>query len=150
MNTLQAYSGSIFTAAIIIVGVVFVLLAYRLINNRVRGGVGARLSVSEYQDIDKSRRLVLVRRDDVEHLILIGGTQDLLIESRIESPLNATSDIAPQRPAMPVAMKPANVQSLRAAPRPAVFGGNRPPLRTVEPGNTAAETTLTPFRPERN
>jgi hypothetical protein len=152
MNALQAYSGSLLTAAVIIIAVVLALLAYRMFNNRLRGGVGARLGVSEYQDIDKSRKLVLVRRDDVEHLLLIGGPQDLLIESRIESPLSASSGVPFQNGSMPVSMKPANVQPMRAAPRPAVFGGNRPPLRTVE--NTDSnlrppDRNLAQFKPER-
>jgi hypothetical protein len=42
-----------------------------------------RLGVLEASDVDARRRLVLVRRDDVEHLIMIGGPNDLLIESRI-------------------------------------------------------------------
>nr|WP_245317801.1 flagellar biosynthetic protein FliO [Ensifer sp. 1H6] len=33
--------------------------------------------------VDTRRRLVLVRRDDVEHLIMIGGPTDIVIESRI-------------------------------------------------------------------
>nr|WP_236824042.1 flagellar biosynthetic protein FliO [Bartonella ancashensis] len=31
--------------------------------------------------VDRVRRLILVRRDDVEHLILIGGTTDIVVES---------------------------------------------------------------------
>jgi hypothetical protein len=149
MNALQAYSGSLFTAGAVVVAVVLALLVFRMISNRVRGGVGARLSVSEYQDIDKSRRLVLVRRDDVEHLLLIGGSQDVVVETGIESPLmTSSSGKQIQTAPMPVNIKPANVQPLRPAPRPAIFGGNRPPLRTVEPA-TPTETSLTSFRPER-
>ena len=31
----------------------------------------------------RSRRLVLIRRDNVEHLIMIGGPQDVVVESGI-------------------------------------------------------------------
>lgn len=42
-----------------------------------------RLAVVEVAAVDARRRLVLVRRDDTEHLILLGATTDLLIESGI-------------------------------------------------------------------
>ena len=40
-----------------------------------------RLSVLEVLPIDGKRRLVLLRRDGVEHLVLLGIAGDLLIES---------------------------------------------------------------------
>ena len=42
---------------------------------------GRRLGVSESLAIDTKRRLVLVKRDGAEHLILLGPNADLLIES---------------------------------------------------------------------
>lgn len=42
-----------------------------------------RLSVSEQANVDGRRRLILVRRDNVEHLIMTGGPVDLVIESGI-------------------------------------------------------------------
>jgi flagellar protein FliO/FliZ len=45
-----------------------------------------RLAVVEVAPIDQRRRLVLVRRDGIEHLILIGGPHDLLIENAIAPP----------------------------------------------------------------
>ena len=54
---------------------------------RLPGRVSAprRLSISEIMPVDSRRRLLLVRRDGVEHLILLGtGTSsDLLVESNI-------------------------------------------------------------------
>ncbi len=40
-----------------------------------------RLSVLEVLPLDGKRRLVLLRRDTVEHLVLLGVSGDLLIES---------------------------------------------------------------------
>lgn len=48
-------------------------------------GAERRLAVVEVASVDARRRLVLVRRDDTEHLILLGQTSDLLIESGIRS-----------------------------------------------------------------
>jgi flagellar protein FliO/FliZ len=43
-----------------------------------------RMSIAEVLAIDNRRRLVLVRRDDTEHLLLIGGTGgDVVVESGI-------------------------------------------------------------------
>lgn len=54
-------------------------------SNRYRGNRGNRLSISETIPLDARRKLVLVRRDDVEHLVLLGaGTSpDLLVENGI-------------------------------------------------------------------
>jgi flagellar protein FliO/FliZ len=42
-----------------------------------------RLGVTEQATVDSRRRLVLVRRDNVEHLIMTGGPVDVLIETNI-------------------------------------------------------------------
>ncbi|MBC7950509.1 MAG: flagellar biosynthetic protein FliO [Rhodospirillaceae bacterium] len=42
-----------------------------------------RLSVVETMALDGRRRLVLVRRDDREHLLMIGGPNDLVVEHGI-------------------------------------------------------------------
>jgi flagellar protein FliO/FliZ len=49
-------------------------------------GKSPRLTVVEVKTLDQRRKLVLVRRDDREHLILLGIGQDLLIESGINAP----------------------------------------------------------------
>ncbi|MEI9982997.1 MAG: flagellar biosynthetic protein FliO [Aliidongia sp.] len=53
---------------------------------RFRSPGRKRLSIVEILPIDARRRLVLLRRDGKEHLILLGQTQDLVIESGIEPP----------------------------------------------------------------
>lgn len=42
-----------------------------------------RLDVVEHQSVDGRRRLVLIRRDNVEHLIMTGGPVDVVIETGI-------------------------------------------------------------------
>jgi flagellar protein FliO/FliZ len=42
-----------------------------------------RLGISEQATLDSRRKLVLVRRDDVEHLIITGGPVDVVIETGI-------------------------------------------------------------------
>jgi flagellar protein FliO/FliZ len=52
-----------------------------------------RLGVIEVTAIDPKRRLVLVRRDQTEHLLLIGGSADLIVESGI-APVALTTPLA--------------------------------------------------------
>jgi flagellar protein FliO/FliZ len=52
------------------------------------GGAGARgrqprLAVIDAATVDGRRRLVLIRRDNVEHLLMIGGPTDLVVEPNI-------------------------------------------------------------------
>ena len=43
-----------------------------------------RLSLVETASVDSRRKLMLIRRDDVEHLIMTGGPVDVLIETGIK------------------------------------------------------------------
>lgn len=45
-----------------------------------------RLSLVEVRPLDAKHKLVLLRRDDREHLVLLGAAGDLLIESDIPAP----------------------------------------------------------------
>ncbi len=45
-----------------------------------------RLGVVEQASVDGRRKLLLVRRDDVEHLILTGGPVDVVVETGIGAP----------------------------------------------------------------
>lgn len=42
-----------------------------------------RLNIVEILPVDAKRRLLLIRRDDTEHLIMIGSERDLVIEQNI-------------------------------------------------------------------
>ena len=39
-----------------------------------------RLSIQEVTSVDARRRLILLRRDETEYLVLLGPTQDLLLD----------------------------------------------------------------------
>ena len=55
-----------------------------------------RLDVIEQSNIDGKRRLLLIRRDDVEHLIMTGGPVDVVIETGIgqQPQRRATAEVA--------------------------------------------------------
>ncbi len=52
-----------------------------------------RLSVSEVMPLDALRKLVLLRRDGTEHLVLLGPGPDLLLESGIAPPREAAEEV---------------------------------------------------------
>ena len=58
-----------------------------------------RLAVIDAAAVDGRRRLVLVRRDNVEHLLMIGGPTDIVVEPNIVRATPARDQMAP-RPAV--------------------------------------------------
>ena len=53
-------------------------------NDAGKKGREKRLGVVETAQVDANRRLCLVRRDDVEHLLIIGGPVDVVVETGIK------------------------------------------------------------------
>jgi len=56
-------------------------------------GRSPRLSVIEVRTLDARRKLVLLRRDASEHLVLLGPNQDLLLESGIAASPEAAQPV---------------------------------------------------------
>jgi flagellar protein FliO/FliZ len=48
-----------------------------------------RLRIVESIAIDSRRRAILLRRDDKEHLVILGHSSETVVESGIESPENS-------------------------------------------------------------
>jgi hypothetical protein len=57
--------------------------ANRLGSGTGRGRQQPRLAVIDAANVDGRRRLVLIRRDNIEHLLMIGGPSDVVIEPNI-------------------------------------------------------------------
>jgi flagellar protein FliO/FliZ len=68
----------------------------RLGANTQRGRM-PRLAVIDAAAVDGRRRLVLVRRDNVEHLLMIGGPTDIVVEPNIVRAASGRDQL-PQRP----------------------------------------------------
>lgn len=64
-------------------GLAWVLRRYGAGRIATAGGRKGRLGVVEVAIIDARRRLVLVRRDDVEHLLLLSATGETVVETGI-------------------------------------------------------------------
>jgi flagellar protein FliO/FliZ len=89
--------------------VVLVLLALavwlvrRFSGGRLGGGTTRgrqpRLAVIDQATVDGRRRLVLIRRDNVEHLLIIGGPTDVVVEQNILRAAAVQRDVVPARPA---------------------------------------------------
>lgn len=81
-------------AVVLALFALFVLIIKRLtgIQSPTSRSRQPRLAVMDAANIDTRRKLILVRRDNVEHLILIGGTSDLVVEQGIVkgTPVSAT------------------------------------------------------------
>src|SRR5262249_13141805 len=66
----------------------------------VARGRQPRLAVIEYAPVgDGRRKLMLIRRDNVEHLVMTGGPTDVVIESSIvrAAPSGAAREVQPTR-----------------------------------------------------
>ena len=65
---------------------------------RWRPGQERRLGVVEVAALDPKRRLMLVRRDNVEHLLLLGAGNEVVVEANIQRPFRAALAEAEQGP----------------------------------------------------
>ena len=54
---------------------------------QLKRGQQKRLATVEVSALDTKRRLVLVRRDDVEHLIILGPDGETVVETGIKPPV---------------------------------------------------------------
>lgn len=130
-GTQLAFPIRVAVAAIVIAALLgLTVLVMRRLANRGsagerRGRAGPRLSVLDSIPVDPRRRLVLIRRDEVEHLLLIGGNSDIVIEQNIgvadaEEVTPAPAAVAPPREA-PSLQRPSPRRPLSAAPAAAAL-----------------------------
>lgn len=96
---------SVYYLALVVMLMLAFFASLFVARNQLNGGISStglalfrtpaeqRLNVVEAARVDAKRRLILIRRDDVEHLILTGGPVDLLIETGIvpQSPPKSAS-----------------------------------------------------------
>src|SRR6266446_6937603 len=103
-----------FIAVLALIGVA-AWLVRRFATNRLGANTNRgrmpRLAVIDAAAVDGRRRLVLVRRDNVEHLLMIGGPSDVVVEPNIVRAMPGRDQMAP-RPSV------AGEQPPRIAPLP--------------------------------
>ena len=149
-------------AALVVLAILYrFVFAHRL---RVPGGRARqpRLGLVDAFSLDGQRQLVLVRRDNVEHLIMIGGPNDVLVESQINRALAAAreNNLAPAaqpkaapRPAEPAppvvaAQVPAPQAPAPHAPAPAAAKALPPQPQPAAPVARAVSGEVRPIRPQ--
>ena len=120
----------IFTALAAIVFTVRRLTGRNLALPGRAGGRGRqpRLGIVDVYELDRARQLILLRRDNVEHLLLVGGPNDVVVERNIQRT---------QRPLPEASLRsePAPDALDEPLPDPLVQGGRLP-----EPPRALAET----------
>ena len=121
-----------FLAFIVVLGLIGLAtwLVRRFAANRIGAsnsrGRMPRLAVIDAAAVDSRRRLVLIRRDNVEHLLMIGGPSDIVVEPNIvraspareqvpPRPLPTTDFIAENEPPP----RPEPMEYIEPAPEPA-------------------------------
>ncbi|WP_237152569.1 flagellar biosynthetic protein FliO [Oryzibacter oryziterrae] len=117
-----------------------------VLQNSVGGGALAafkgrqnRLAVVDAVAVDPKRRLILVRRDNVEHLILVGGGNDLVVEPTIIRGVPVGSiGRAGLRSSAPVAAEPEDTarsepSAIPVEPAPAIQSATPEPLAQPAP-----------------
>jgi flagellar protein FliO/FliZ len=118
-----------FLAFLIVLGLIGVTAwaVRRFGNARLGGAVRGRqprLAVIDYASVDGRRRLILVRRDNVEHLLMIGGPTDVVVEPNI---VRATPAAARE---VPLSRPPAVGETLpRVIPLPETAANGSWPLQ---------------------
>jgi flagellar biogenesis protein FliO len=138
-----------FVAVLALIGVVFWLLR-RFAGNRLgttaNRGRMPRLAVIDAAAVDGRRRLVLVRRDNVEHLLMIGGPTDIVVESNIVRAMPAREQLPHRSPPVPAEPPP----RLAPLPEAANWSDNddaEPPIPAMPPLPPMPEPP--PSRPAR-
>ncbi len=131
----------------------------RLVNSATRGRQ-PRLGVIDQATVDSRRRLVLIRRDNVEHLLIIGGPTDVVVEQNIVRAATAQRETGRPEPAPsgapaprmartadPLAELADQLSRVRGVGEPAEQ--RRPPrLQPAPPARSTADAALKPTTAE--
>ncbi len=96
-----------------------------------------RIAVMDSTNVDARRQLILIRRDNVEHLLLVGGPSDLVVEQNIVR----NAPVAAQRPAAAAAPASAGSGPVKIPTAP---GPDIPP----KPDEIARQPVAAMLRPE--
>src|SRR5246127_2682584 len=106
-----------------------------------------RLAVIDAAAVDGRRRLVLVRRDNIEHLLMIGGPSDIVVESNIVRAMPAREQLPHRAPAAPAEAPP----RLAPLPEPAIWSADAeaadPAIPAMPPLPPMPESPPRPARP---
>lgn len=141
------YGSALIWTLAALIGLLILLVVIRIVRSLTFGTFVAggrsrktRLAVMDATAVDSHRRLVLVRRDDVEHLLLIGGPTDVVVEQNIRL-IAAGRRQAPPRDFAEPANSVAGGHQLTASAPPA------PAQPTVPPKAISAHAPVAQAKP---
>lgn len=131
---------------LVALAVALLLVALLRKRRRLPGGKGQRLGLVESHPLDDERALMLVRRDDVEHLLLVGDDMALVVESGIRvrrraEPAMAQPDAPAAQPAPATAPMPHTPPPMARRPEPAAPGETAPMPSPFAPATRAHPAT---------
>lgn len=139
LGTIAMVIGGLFITILAIIIVVWLLkFAFRASRDGVRSKV-RRLAVLQSAPVDNKRQLVIVRRDDVEHLLMIGGPNDVVIETCIQK------SEEPDQSRLSAKITPSNEENFSAQMEPGEGLKSAPPI-VAKPRATGPSRT-TPISP---
>jgi flagellar protein FliO/FliZ len=109
-----------FIAVVVVLALisVFVWVLRRIAGTRVMGGRSRqpRVSVMDAAALDARRRLILIRRDNVEHLLLVGGPSDVVVERNIVRGVPVSQAYPRQSSQPPVDVAATSLAPVESAP----------------------------------
>ena len=122
------------TAGLLLIGLVLIgVAAYRRRSHDrkhapVAHAAGPRIGVVESTIVDDRRQLLLIRRDNIEHLVMIGGPTDLVVEGNIGAARAVPAEAGQATRPAAAAVKPATgvQQGAPIAVPPAAMPAARP------------------------
>ncbi len=109
-NLISGENGSAINLVLITLAIAILLIVIVWIFRKITGTAARRamrsrvprLSITDSTTVDDKRYLVMVRRDNVEHLLLIGGANDIVVESNI-----VRAQVSQKQPVATKAISPA-------------------------------------------
>jgi flagellar protein FliO/FliZ len=89
-----------FALALVLVLGLIALLAWMLrrFGMGMKMSKGRRLGVSEVQMLGPRHKMMLVRRDEVEHLVILGPAGETVVETGIKPPVSFANTLAREAP----------------------------------------------------
>lgn len=144
-SSMQAVTFILAFVAVLVLIVVAAWLVRRFAGSRIGANANRgrmpRLAVIDAAAVDGRRRLVLVRRDNIEHLLMIGGPTDIVVEPNIVRAMPGRDQMSARPAVAPDAAPP------RVAPLPDAAWAESEAARTDMFDHPEPEPPPRPARP---
>lgn len=132
---------------VLIIAGVWLLKVLANASGTIARGKQRRLSLVDTIAIDNKRNLVLIRRDDVEHLLVISGNTETVVETGIQNDPASESRIEPKAPATkaPITKEAPNPLAQTSLAAAAVGAATTKPAPVRRTAHSATKSTRERF-----